>query len=53
MKHNYRSKNELKISDEFLENQLFSKDNLEVDAEFSNVNLNILNEHKDNISRLC
>jgi thiol:disulfide interchange protein DsbD len=46
LKHNYRSKNELKISDEFFGESIIFKDNLEVDAEFSNVNPNILDDIK-------
>ena len=46
LKHKYLLKNELKISDEFFGESIIFKDNLEVDAEFSNVNPNILNDIK-------
>ena len=46
IKHRYMLKDESQISDEFFGESIIFKDNLEVDAEFSNVNPNILNDIK-------
>ena len=46
LKHNYRSKNELKISDEFFGESVILKGALQVDASLSNVNLSSLKSIK-------
>ena len=46
LKHNYRSKNELKISDEFFGESVIFKGALQVDAELSDVNLRSLKSIK-------
>ena len=46
LEHNYTSKSELKITDEFFGESVIFKDNLEVDAELLDVNLGTLNNIK-------
>ena len=46
LKHNYRSKNELKISDEFFGESVIFKGALQVEAELSDVNLRSLKSIK-------
>ena len=46
LEHNYTSKSELKITDEFFGESVIFKENLEVDAELLDVNLGALNDIK-------